>query len=55
MKNGGLNFVLGGERDGTHWFGGDVIKEVGSAGFFQKRSDLSFEKAANQTNAVLFA
>jgi len=34
VKNGGLNFVLGGERDGTHWFGGDVIKEVGVGGVF---------------------
>lgn len=32
MKNGGLNFVQGGERDGTHWWGGDVIKEAGLAG-----------------------
>lgn len=36
VKNGGLNFVLGGERDGTHWFGGDVIKEVGICSFFSK-------------------
>ena len=28
MKNGGLNFVQGGERDGTHRWGGDIIKEA---------------------------
>ena len=29
VKSGALNLVQGGERDGTHWIGGTVIKEAG--------------------------
>ena len=44
VKNGGLNFVQGGERDGTHWFGGDVIKEAGLGRWEDRLTNLQMIK-----------